>query len=366
VIIKHLANLPSACPSDSSSLESCISALKSSISALETSVKTTEWSSGHWETVGWLCAVAVGIGIAGEIVVIVSEHLEGLEDWGRGIIRPPDRPPAWRFWFDIVATLVVLGGVFGEAGATAEVASINSLLRSKTSELRAKSDRLLAVITEEAGDAATSAHKAETSSFNAKSDAHAAHVLAGKTQAKANKAADAATLADSEARNAQQYATGIRTELESFKLEASAIMSRHTFRRGNLDWAKHLGPIDAEIAALDRARPETKAFAENLEQVLESWKWRIFHIRMSDGERGVVIYNKWVSHAAIESPHSALGTTYEIDPDMPAINLKALSGDKLSSREAEILSTLSAALDAKLQKDPELPDSRIRILIGDP
>ncbi len=160
MIIQHLANLPSSCPSDSSSLESCISALKSSISALESFLKTTEGASGHWETFGWLCAIAVGVGIAGEIVVIVSEHFEGLEDWERGIIRPPDRPPAWRFWFDIVATLIVLGGVFGEAGATAAVASINSQLRSKTSELRAKSDQLVAVTTEEAGDAAASAKAA--------------------------------------------------------------------------------------------------------------------------------------------------------------------------------------------------------------
>ena len=61
----------------------------------------------------------------------------------------------------MIATLVVLGGVFGEAGATGEVASINSDLRSKASELRAKGDQLLAVITEEAGDAATSAKTAQ-------------------------------------------------------------------------------------------------------------------------------------------------------------------------------------------------------------
>lgn len=175
MIIQTLANLPSSCPADSSSLESCISALKSSISALESSLKITEGSSGCWETIGWLCAIAVGIGIAGEIVVIVSEHRDDLEDWKHGIVRPPDRPPMWRFWFDIVATLIVLGGVFGEAGATAKVASINSQLRSKTSELRAKSDELLAVITEQAGDADKSAKEAEAASASAKADAKTAH-----------------------------------------------------------------------------------------------------------------------------------------------------------------------------------------------
>ncbi len=163
VIIQHLANLPSSCPSDASSLESCISALKSSISALESCIKASEGSSGHLETIGWLCAFAVGIGIAGEIVVIVSEHRDDLGDWGRGFVRPPDKPPAWRFWFDIVATLIVLGGVFGEAVAAAKIGSINSQLRSKTSELRAKSVQLLAVTTEEAGDAGKSAKDAGAS-----------------------------------------------------------------------------------------------------------------------------------------------------------------------------------------------------------
>ncbi len=135
--------------------------MKTSISALESSLRATEGSSGGWETFGWLCAIAVGVGIAGEIAVIVSEYLEDLEDWERGTIRAPDKPPGWRFWFDVAATLLVLGGVFGEAGAAARVSSINSELRSKTSELRAKSDRLLAVITEEAGDAAISVETAQ-------------------------------------------------------------------------------------------------------------------------------------------------------------------------------------------------------------
>jgi hypothetical protein len=171
VLSQYLANLPSSCPTDASSLESCISALKSSISILESSIKATDASSGWWETFAWACAIAVGFGVLGEIVSIAFEHLENLEGWRRGIVRPPDKPPAWRFWFDIVATLLVVGGVFGEAGASGEIASINSQLRSKTSELRAKSDLLLAVITEIAGDAANSATIAHDEATLAKVEA---------------------------------------------------------------------------------------------------------------------------------------------------------------------------------------------------
>lgn len=154
--MQTLATTPSTLPMDASALEASISALKSCISALESSTKTLEASSSWWETLAWSCAFAVGIGIVGEIVVIVSEYLEDREDWRRGIMRAPDHPLVWRFWFDIVATLLVLAGVFGEAGASMQLASINSQLRSKTSELRAKSDQLLVLVTQEVGDAVTS------------------------------------------------------------------------------------------------------------------------------------------------------------------------------------------------------------------
>jgi imidazolonepropionase-like amidohydrolase len=44
----------------------------------------------------------------------------------------------------------------------------------------------------------------------------------------------------------------------------------------------------------------------------------------------------------------------------------SMSGGTLSSKEAMRLATLSAALNARLQKDADLPDDTIRIIIGDP
>jgi hypothetical protein len=160
VIIQQLAIVSSDLAKDASTLEASISALKSSISALESSLNTLDGASGLWETIAWSCAIAVGVGIIGEIVVIVGDHRDEIEDWARGIVRPPEHPLVWRFWFDIAATLLVLIGVFGEAGASMKLASINSQLRSKTSELRAKGDQLVALVTLEAGSAVSSASKA--------------------------------------------------------------------------------------------------------------------------------------------------------------------------------------------------------------
>jgi hypothetical protein len=251
VIIQRLANLPSSCPADSSSLESCISALKSSISTLESCIKATEGSSGHWETFGWLCAIAVGIGITGELVVIVSEHFEAREAWRRGIIRPPDEPPWWRFWVDIAATIIVLGGVFGEAGASAKIASINSQLRSKTSELRAKSVLLLAVTTEVAGDAATSA-------TTARQEAEAVKGIADEARADAKDALAKAKSAQGELAHAEADAAKAQTAASKALSSADKAESRVAEASNKLDtlWARYERlttprsvPLTAKVAA---------------------------------------------------------------------------------------------------------------------
>jgi hypothetical protein len=162
VIMQQLANSFSCSAADSSALEASISALKSSISALDVSIRTLEGSSGFWEAVGWWSAIAVGIGVVGELAVIFHDFFDDKSDWARGIMRPPDHPSVRWLWFDVAATVLVVVGIFLEAGASAKVSSINSQLRSKTNVLRAKSELLLAAVTQEVTDADACAKDART------------------------------------------------------------------------------------------------------------------------------------------------------------------------------------------------------------
>jgi hypothetical protein len=171
LIIQTLASLSPAPATDASTFEASISALKNSISALESSIDSLDGASGLWEKVGWYCAIVVGLGVIAEVFTIVREYLEDRHIWRRGIVRAADRPSFRWMLFDVFATIVVVAGIFGEAGATGKVSSINSKLRSKTSELRAKSDQLLALVTLEAGSAASSAFKAQGSAEIARKDA---------------------------------------------------------------------------------------------------------------------------------------------------------------------------------------------------
>jgi len=196
-IMQALATPCSDLAKDASALDASISACRSSIKVLESSLNTAEGSSGGWETFAWVCSVVVAIGVAAEIVGIVGAYRDDLKDWRRGIIRPPDRPSFVRFfWFEILATVLVVAGVFGEAWASKELAFINSQLRSKTSELRADSDQLLALVTLEAGDAKQSAIDASGAAGDAQNKAESANAAAGEATQEAQ--AFHAELSDSE------------------------------------------------------------------------------------------------------------------------------------------------------------------------
>ena len=167
-------------------LEATRAALESSISALESSIKALEGSSGGWEVWAWACSIAVAVGVAAEIVGIIWGYREEREAWRRGYIRPPDRPSFRKLGFEIIATLLVVIGVFGEAWGSAALASINSNLRYKTSELRSKSQQLLALVELEAGNAATSADKADSDAKEAKTNSTVASIAARGAQGKAS------------------------------------------------------------------------------------------------------------------------------------------------------------------------------------
>ena len=76
----------------------------------------------------------------------------------------PSKPPIAKLIVEVVSVLLVVMGIMGELGVGIKIASINGALRgksaelrSKNAELRSKSDELLALVTQQAGDAATSA-----------------------------------------------------------------------------------------------------------------------------------------------------------------------------------------------------------------
>jgi hypothetical protein len=278
-IMQALAAIPSTLPRDASTLDASISALKSSISALESSLKTLEGSSTPWEWVAIVSAFVVFAGIIGEIIVIVSEYFEDLHDWRQGVVfwvwrvvLPPGRPPRWRFCFDIVATVVVLLGVLGEASASLKLASINSLLRSKTSELRADSDQLLALITQEAGDAKSSAKSAGISANDAGTNA-------GIAQEKADTADISAKSAVKQAGELSKKLSAANDEIERLqakRIELEKSLAPRTFASISKDDIAKLRAFSGTNVVL-RYLPDAEAerAASSLMGVLQAAGWKM-------------------------------------------------------------------------------------------
>ncbi len=172
VNLAHLIQRASSLPSDTSALERAISALEREITALES-------SSVPWERrLPWFTAV-VALGVAMELWIIWHDRREEMHAWGRGVICwPPHRPSFRKYILEIVSILLVTGGIVAELWAGVRITQINGSLRTKSSELRSKSDQLLALVTQEAGTAQTSAEGAADAAVRANAKAGDAGNLA--------------------------------------------------------------------------------------------------------------------------------------------------------------------------------------------
>jgi hypothetical protein len=98
-----------------------------------------------------------------ELLVIRHEYRNDLEAWALshfGVLLSPSRPSVKKMSVEVASVLLIAIGVTGELGAGIEIASINGAVRGKSAELRSKSDQLVALVTQEAGDAADSAKTA--------------------------------------------------------------------------------------------------------------------------------------------------------------------------------------------------------------
>lgn len=168
--IALLTQAASSLPSDTSALERSISALESCISALDSKAESLARSSARWDPVAWVFTSLVIIGVALELWVIWQEFRDDMKSWAVerwGIHRRAERPVVGNLVIEFLSVLLVVGGIIGELRVSVKIASINSelrktdgILRSKNAELRSDSDQLLALVTQEAGDAAKSADKA--------------------------------------------------------------------------------------------------------------------------------------------------------------------------------------------------------------
>lgn len=150
-----------------SALPNAASVLERSISTLENEIRTLENSSIALEQLlPWFTGLVV-VGVLIEFWVISRDYRDAASAWKRAEICPPERPSFRKLLVEGLSVLLIAGGIVGEGWIGIRITTVNGSLRSKNAELRSASDELLALVTRQAGDAGTSAQKAEDAAAHA-------------------------------------------------------------------------------------------------------------------------------------------------------------------------------------------------------
>lgn len=168
MIFTYLIQSASSLPSDASALESAISALERNIKALETSSVPLE------RRLPWFTGIVV-IGVAMEIWVILRERRDDMEAWGRGIVRPPERPQITKLLVELASVVLITAGIVGELWIGLSITQINGQLRDKGAELRTKSDLLLGLLTQQTSNANERSSNNEKEAAQLRKDAARLH-----------------------------------------------------------------------------------------------------------------------------------------------------------------------------------------------
>jgi hypothetical protein len=124
-----------------------------------------------WEYVGFVGALLVVFGVLLELQDIWHRYGEEMTTWALsyfGASRSLEKPRFFKkFGMEVASVILVAGGVACELGAGFMIESKNTALRaidiqlrSKNAALRSASEQLLALVTQQAGNASDSAQKA--------------------------------------------------------------------------------------------------------------------------------------------------------------------------------------------------------------
>jgi hypothetical protein len=110
------------------------SALKSKLNSLQ-----VQWSSLDAWLNFWTVVVIVGVAV--ELAVILVEHWHSMQDFGRGIVHPPEKPSRWILAFGLLGAGLVGIGVGGEFWMHKKAGGVETEMRNASEELVAIANR---------------------------------------------------------------------------------------------------------------------------------------------------------------------------------------------------------------------------------
>jgi hypothetical protein len=148
------------------------SALKALIDALQASRDSLDlWLN--------LSSALVVIGVMLEIVFVVREYREELQDWRRGIVRPPGRPSRRWLVTELIGVALVSVGVAGEFFIDVKAGALET-------QIRKANEDLVLLLEQKANDAEASAEGAASAAATAKRSADEAQNRVGSVARQAD------------------------------------------------------------------------------------------------------------------------------------------------------------------------------------
>jgi hypothetical protein len=229
----------------------------------------------------------VAIGVVLEIVVVLIDHKGDMNEWRRSLLHP-ERPSTFKLWLEIASVVLVTVGILGELGVGLQISSTNGQLRAQGRLLRSKNDQLLALVTQQAGDA-------KDSSLSAQASANAASLVSDKAKKEADGVAKQANELSRQVSNAETQLKVVDDERAKLakSLKDMAICSSP---RIITDWMAngktYVDPLRpfAEYKAIIEVvpDPEARRAAANIQRALSDAGWIIVgplppSIIMADG-----------------------------------------------------------------------------------
>src|SRR5947207_8862723 len=104
-------------------------------SALRTSLAILEMRRASLVPLLELSTWLVVVGLILDIIVIVSEYVEGLQEFSRGIVHAPDKPSTRLLFLGLGGAFLIAGGVAGELFFQSRIGSIETEMRLKSDAL---------------------------------------------------------------------------------------------------------------------------------------------------------------------------------------------------------------------------------------
>lgn len=294
----------------------------------------------------------VALGVILEGPELVFEIIQLVKRWRKKPTK--EHPPGLITVIGLIGWAIVSVGVAGEFW-------VDTWVNADDEKIQSINLTLL-------GDAHASASAAHDLAQSASEIAGPAKAKADEAETKANGARQRAQEAEVSAAKVGQLEIELRAEVEEANLVLLANSSGHTFFPHLFNSLKRQKPANVKVTCVFDSGPETLLFTQRLAAAFADigWSSPIPQLCGNDRspDRGVLIFNKWVTREPLIAHPWALPDPHGLEKDTVFGEISLTAHVAEDGEQVIRLAQLAISLNAALQKEPGLGKDTLRIVVG--